>query len=163
MAVRTSVNLRTHLERFIVRATPAEWPWLRQNLRAMCATDWGEKYLSQAVAKWRGQEPNKRGFSFGKQGGESVCDAECDAISTDHMELLARAVILVAGMNLADAERVAMLTRVIADLTSPTTRIPESSSRAVGVWLCQNSAVHRWACGCRNRFSWPTPCSRTTS
>ena len=26
-----------------------------------------------------------------------------------------------------------------------------------------HSAVHRWACGCRNRSSWPTTCSRTNS
>jgi len=39
--------------------------------------------------------------------------------------VLARAVILVAGMKLAEAERAAVLARVIADLTVPTTRIPE--------------------------------------
>jgi hypothetical protein len=35
--------------------------------------------------------------------------------------LLTRAVVLVAGMNLAEAERAAVLVRVIADVTSPTT------------------------------------------
>jgi hypothetical protein len=64
-------------------------------------------------------------FHSGKQRGESVCDAECDAISTDRVEVLARAVVLVAGMNLAEAARGAVLARVIADLTGPTTRIPE--------------------------------------
>ena len=64
------------------------------------------------------------------------CDADCDAFSPDRIELLTRAVILVAGMNLAEAERAAVLARVIADLTSPTTQIPEQASRAVGVWLC---------------------------
>jgi len=49
----------------------------------------------------------------------------CDAISPDSIELLARAVVLVAGMNLAEAERAAVLARVVADLTSPTTPIPE--------------------------------------
>jgi len=53
------------------------------------------------------------------------CDAKCDAISANRIELLTRAVILVAGMNLAEAERAAVLARVIADLTSPTQRIPE--------------------------------------
>ena len=53
------------------------------------------------------------------------CDAECDAILVDRVEVLARAVVLVAGMNLAEAKRAAVLTRVIADLASPTTRIPE--------------------------------------
>jgi hypothetical protein len=64
-------------------------------------------------------------FRSGKQGVASSCDAKCDAISADRIELLTRAVILVAGMDLADAERDAVLARVIADLTNPTTRIPE--------------------------------------
>ena len=59
------------------------------------------------------------------QWSRSECDAKCDAISADRIELLARAVVLVAGMNLAEAERAAVLGRVIADLTNPTTRIPE--------------------------------------
>jgi hypothetical protein len=53
------------------------------------------------------------------------CHAKCDSISADRIELLARAVVLVAGMNLADAERAAVLARVIADMTSPTARIPK--------------------------------------
>jgi len=57
--------------------------------------------------------------------GPTECDAKCDAFSGDRLELLARAVILVAGMNLAEAERAAVLAPVIADLTSPTTRIPK--------------------------------------
>jgi len=61
----------------------------------------------------------------GNQGVTISCDAECDAISTDRLEVLARAVILVAGMKLAEAERAAVLARVIAELTVPTTRIPE--------------------------------------
>jgi hypothetical protein len=64
-------------------------------------------------------------FHSGKQEVESVCDAECDAFSPDRIDVLARAVILVAGMKLAEAERAAVLARVIADLTVPTTRIPE--------------------------------------
>jgi hypothetical protein len=39
--------------------------------------------------------------------------------------VLTLAVILVAGMNLAEAGRAAVLARVIADLTSPTPQIPE--------------------------------------
>jgi len=53
------------------------------------------------------------------------CSVKCDAISADRIELLARAVVLVAGMNLAEPERAAVLARVIADLTSPTTWIPK--------------------------------------
>ena len=64
-------------------------------------------------------------FRSGNQQVVSKCDAKCDAISANRIELLTRAVILVAGMNLAEAERAAVLARVIADLTSPTTRILE--------------------------------------
>ncbi len=58
------------------------------------------------------------------------CDADCDAFSPDRIALLTRAVILVAGVNLAEAERAEMLAKVVADLASPTTRIPQWSSRA---------------------------------
>ena len=64
-------------------------------------------------------------FRSGKQRVVSVCDAKCDAISADRIDLLAQAVVLVAGMNVAEAERAAVLARVIADVTSPTRRIPE--------------------------------------
>ena len=64
-------------------------------------------------------------FLAGSTAVAISCDAKCDAISANRIELLTRAVILVAGMNLAEAERAAVLARVIADLTSPTTRIPE--------------------------------------
>jgi len=64
-------------------------------------------------------------FHEGKQGVVISCDAECDAFSPDRIDVLARAVILVAGMSLAEAERTAVLARVVADLTSPTTRLPK--------------------------------------
>ena len=64
-------------------------------------------------------------FHSGKQGVTISCDAKCDAISANRIDVLTRAVILVAGMNLAEAERAAVLARVVADLTSPTQRIPE--------------------------------------
>ena len=64
-------------------------------------------------------------FLAGNTAVAISCDAKCDAISANRIELLTRAVILVAGMNLAEAERAAVLARVIADLTSQTTRIPE--------------------------------------
>jgi hypothetical protein len=56
-------------------------------------------------------------FHTGKQGVESVCDAECDAFSPNRIDLLTRAVILVAGMNLAEAERASVLARLVAELT----------------------------------------------
>jgi hypothetical protein len=55
-------------------------------------------------------------FRSGKQGGESVCDAESDAISADRIELLARAVVLVAGMSIPDATRGAVLAAVAAKI-----------------------------------------------
>ena len=54
-------------------------------------------------------------FRSGKQGGESVCDAKCDAISQGRVELLARAVLLVAGMEISEPDRAAILARVVAD------------------------------------------------
>jgi len=54
----------------------------------------------------------------GKQGGAVSCDAEYDAISPDCVELLARAVILVAGMTIPEAVRQAVLPRVIANLST---------------------------------------------
>ena len=68
----------------------------------------------------------------------SNCDAECGAFSADRVELLACAVMLVAGMKLAEAERAAVLARVVADLTS-----------------------QRAAAGAEP--PWPTTCSRATS
>ena len=56
-------------------------------------------------------------FRSGKQGVESGCDAECDAILGDRVEVLARAVVLVAGMSIPEAAREAVLARVVADLT----------------------------------------------
>jgi hypothetical protein len=90
------------------------------------------------VKKVAGTGTEQTWFHSGKQGVESNCDAECDAISADRVELLARAVMLVAGMKLAEAERAAVLARVVADLTS-----------------------QRAAAGADP--PWPTTCSRATS
>ena len=56
-------------------------------------------------------------FHSGNQQVVSVCDAECDAISTDRIEVLARAVVLVAGMNIPEAAREAVLALVVDGLT----------------------------------------------
>ena len=77
------------------------------------------------VKKVAGTGTEQTRFHLGKQGVPSVCDAECDAISADRIELLARAVVFVAGMSIPEAAREAVLVRVIADLTSPTMQIPE--------------------------------------
>jgi len=56
-------------------------------------------------------------FHSGNQQVVSSCDADCDAFSTDRVEVLARAVVLVAGMNIPEAAREAVLARVVAGLT----------------------------------------------
>ena len=66
----------------------------------------------------------------GKQGVAVSCDAKCDAISADRVELLARAVILVAGMAIPETAREAVLARVVADLSTDaeaTSGAPEES------------------------------------
>jgi hypothetical protein len=57
-------------------------------------------------------------FRAGNPGGVVCCDAKCDAISADQVELLARAVILVAGMAIPEQERAAVLARVVASVVS---------------------------------------------
>jgi integrase len=57
MAARATVNLRTHLERIIVRSGHEPWPRLLQNLRASCETDWVERFPAHVVAKWLGHSP----------------------------------------------------------------------------------------------------------
>jgi hypothetical protein len=57
-------------------------------------------------------------FRAGNPGVAAACDAQCDALSADRVELLARAVILVAGMAIPEAARKAVLARVVADLAA---------------------------------------------
>ena len=52
----------------------------------------------------------------GKQHIASQCDAKCDAIPADLVDLLARAVLLVAGMPIPEASREVVLQRVIEEL-----------------------------------------------
>ena len=78
--------------------------------------------LSRGLRRARPQ-PLLRDFT--RESRESSPVATQDALKfSGGLELLTRAVILVAGMNLAEPERAAVLTRVIADLASPTTQIP---------------------------------------
>lgn len=58
------------------------------------------------------------------------CDAKCDAISADRVELLARAVILLAGMAIPEAAREAVLARVVADLTANDNHMRGAGSRS---------------------------------
>jgi len=48
----------------------------------------------------------------GVQANRIECDSKCEAISANRIELLTRAVILVAGMKLAEAERAAAESRL---------------------------------------------------
>ena len=70
------------------------------------------------LRKVAGTGPEQTWFRSGKQGVESKCDAECDAISSDRIELLARAVVLVADMWIPEAAREAVLARLTADRAS---------------------------------------------
>lgn len=54
-------------------------------------------------------------FHAGNTEVTDSCDAKCDAISPDRVELLAQAVVLVAGMKIPEAARAAVLARVVAD------------------------------------------------
>jgi hypothetical protein len=56
-----------------------------------------------------------------------ICDARHDALPPDWVELLARTVILVAGMAIPEAAREAVLARVTAELVAATERPPEAS------------------------------------
>jgi hypothetical protein len=58
----------------------------------------------------------------GNPGVASGCDARYDALSSDRVELLARAVILVAGMAISEAAREVVLAKIIADLDDQSTR-----------------------------------------
>jgi hypothetical protein len=69
------------------------------------------------VKKVAGTGTEQMRFLPGKQAVAIPCDAECDAFSRNRLELLARAVVLVAGMGIPEAARVVLLTRVVADLT----------------------------------------------
>jgi len=60
----------------------------------------------------------------GNLGVGRDCDARYDALPPDRVELLARAVILVAGMAIPEAAREAVLARVLADLVYQSTRQP---------------------------------------
>jgi hypothetical protein len=77
------------------------------------------------VKKVAGTGTEQTRFCSGKHGVAFKCDAECDALSPDRIELFARAVVLVAGMSIPEAAREAVLVRVIADVTSPTSRTLE--------------------------------------
>jgi hypothetical protein len=67
------------------------------------------------VKKVAGKGTEQTRFHSGNQRVVSKCDAECDAISADRIELLTRAEMLVAGMRIPEAAREAILTRVTAE------------------------------------------------
>ena len=82
------------------------------------------------VKKVAGTGTEQPRFRSGKQGVESGCNAKCDAFSADRIELLARAVVLVAGMGIPEAEREAVLSRVTAELTNAAEQSPRTSAMA---------------------------------
>jgi len=87
------------------------------------------------VKKVAGTGTEQPRFRSGKQGIASSCDAKCDAISANRIELLARAVILVAGMNIPGVAREAVLARVTAELANASVRrrsVPTAKNRSGG-------------------------------
>ncbi len=60
----------------------------------------------------------RMGFPSGKPVVPSACDAECDALSAGRLELLARAVLIVAKLPVSEAER--------SELDLPPSAIPVS-------------------------------------
>lgn len=92
-AAGCAVNLRTTLEKIILRAGHKPWPRLLQNLRASCATDWVEKYPAHVAAKWLGHSPavaaahylQAREHHFDDVvGGGSKCGAESGALEAQN-------------------------------------------------------------------------------
>ena len=69
-------------------------------------------------------------FHSGNRRVASKCDAKCDAISADRIELLARAVVLVAGMRIPETAREAVLARVTAELANTSEQGPPKSETA---------------------------------
>jgi hypothetical protein len=82
------------------------------------------------VKKVAGTGTEQSRFRSGKQGVAFNCDAKCDAISADRIELLARAVVLVAGMRIPEAAREAVLARVTAELANAAEQLPPTPARA---------------------------------
>jgi hypothetical protein len=86
------------------------------------------------VKKVAGTGTEQTRFHSGNQrvasGCDAKCDAKCDAISADRIELLARAVVLVAGMRIPEAAREAVLAGVTAELANTAEQSPRTSARA---------------------------------
>ncbi len=93
-------------------------------------------------------------FPSGNRRVASGCDAKCDAISGDRIEVLARAVVLVAGMNIPEAAREAVLARVVADLTNP--RMSGNFELGRGLRRREKNANEAGA----GRFEKPAPAAR---
>jgi hypothetical protein len=131
-----SVNQRTRLDRIVMKAGYDSWRRFMQNLRSY-ETDWVKRCSAHAVATWLGHSPNvaaehylmsrahhfedvvgggKRSDGSAGQGSPGGCDAKCNAISPDRVQLLARAVAIVAGMRIPEQMQAAVLDRVITDL-----------------------------------------------
>ena len=82
------------------------------------------------VKEVAGTGTEQTAFHSRNQQVVSSCDADCDAFSPDRIELLARAVVLVAGMGIPEAEREAVLARVTAELANDFEQRPPTSARA---------------------------------
>jgi hypothetical protein len=83
--------------------------------------------IAQQEVQREAPEANRSGQG---QGSPPECDAKCDAISADRIELLARAVVLVAGMRIPESAMEAVLARVTAELANTSEQRPPKSERA---------------------------------
>jgi hypothetical protein len=70
------------------------------------------------VKKVAGTGSEQTRFQSGNRRVSPDCDAKYDAISADRIELLARAVVLVAGMRIPETAREAVLAGLTADRSS---------------------------------------------
>ena len=80
-------------------------------------------------------------FHSGNRRVASKCDAECDAISPDRIELLAQAVALIADIAIPEDERVAVLARLTADSASTMVAVP--AGRATIIRLSRHHGKSR--------------------
>jgi len=81
-------------------------------------------WMAVPAVKMAGTGTEQRRYRSGKRRVASGCDARCDAISADRIELLAQAAALIAGIAIPEDERVAALARLIAARASTMVALP---------------------------------------
>ena len=82
------------------------------------------------VKKWRGQEPNTRGFIRESRVSSPSATHNATQFRPIAIELLARAVVLVPGMNLPEADRATGMSRLLAAVGKEAQRAGRDLDRA---------------------------------